>query len=225
MQYNQPRDSDEDTHSSPTYTQNWYTSSAKRAKATAEFLDKTEEELDYHSDNSQKKYDRAKTRQGESFNRLAENPWILSASTVRLHRIEELTLEIEDSESRTQALTRKLQEENQNRQRLLFQVKDLTDTQLQEQLTETLEKATELYNEDCYRSHTKKRSRCQDKNNKALSHQDSVLVDNPFNPEESVTGRVLQTSTENNTILVRLCQSGKVYGCLGSSVEIVEEHH
>lgn len=152
----------------------------------------------------------------------AERPWIISQSTNRLHEIEEISEELQDIELRTEQLTDLLHKLSKDKRRLLSRLETITETQLQEQLSQVLTKYQEqILDPKVSHIHVENPSLCVDCRGVSISFQDLVEVETCFS-EDKALARVVQT-LEDNIALVRVLDTGKVIGVFGTRLRVVEE--
>ena len=152
----------------------------------------------------------------------AERPWIISQSTNRLHEIEEISEELQNIEVRTEHLTGLLHRLSKEKRRLLSRREDITEVQLQEQLSKVLAKYQEqILDPQVSHIHVENPSLCVDCRGTSISFQDLVEVESCFT-QDKVLARVLQT-LEENIALVRVIDTGKVVGVFGSRLRVLEE--
>ena len=152
----------------------------------------------------------------------AERPWIISQSTNRLHEIEEISEELQNIDLRTEQLVDLFHKLSKDKRRLLSKLETITETQLQEQLSQVLSKYQEqILNPSVSHIHVENPSLCVDCRGTSISFQDLVEVETCFT-EDKALARVLQT-LENNIALVRVIDTGKIVGVFGSRLRVVEE--
>lgn len=217
--------SSEETHSSPSPA---FPKSARKSQDNIHHVkkpkgyhssDSEEDDLSFHSDYSLKSRAYSRQKKAAKTEALISRPWILSPSTQRLHSIEEIALELSSIEAKSEQLRTVLQELSSEKQKLLKQLKDLTETQLEEQLSDTLSKYQEKLSDPTFGLEPK--HLCLDCLGAPVGNQDLVEVESNF-LEGRVTGRVVQTA-EENIALVRLDNTGKVIGTFGSRIRVIEE--
>ena len=213
MQRKQP---DPDRNNNSNYYQR--SSPIKKPKIEETGQDSDQEENNYRA--SQHYHSRIRREQ----NKYSHRTWAISPSCTRLHSIEEILEELESIETRSASLYNLLEELGAKKQHLISNLKDLTQTQLQEQLSETLENIQEqLKDPDSNLSDPSKTAAAVDHLQNAISPQDLVQVETPFHTEDQFEiGRVIQT-LKNNIVLVRLRSTGKVFGTFGSKVRILDD--
>ena len=129
MQRNQP---DPDRNNSSNYYQR--SGPIKKPKIEESGQDSDQEEnsynrasLNYHSRNRR-----------EQQNKYTHRTWAISPSCTRLHTLEEKLQELDRIEIKTAGLYNLLEELSAKKQQLISSLTDITQTQLQEQLSETL---------------------------------------------------------------------------------------
>lgn len=153
---------------------------------------------------------------------LVDRPWIIHPSTTRLHRLEELTKLVQDSEARSAELLRTLKAENKQRRKIQKAIEDLVETQLQEQLTTIIAKHLQILTDQVANPTAPERpGRCFDERGNQVHQSDLVEVYTGFSPSRAI-GRVIQTE-DNNIALVRITTTGTVIGTFGNRLRIVEE--
>ena len=213
-------DSEEDTSDRKTgeYHRFPYTT-GKRLKRS-----ESEEDLDYHSDTSQKKRDLAKTVRHQRFQKNITQPWLVSPSCTRLHSIDECIKELESLELKQESLRRLIQDQTERKKQILHQLSDLTNTQLQEQLSHHLSKIqAQLSIPKSGILDASYSQPCLDCCKRAIGPGDTVEVETPFHCEDSFEiGKVIQT-VEDNIVLVKLRSTDKVLGTFGSKLRLIED--
>ena len=80
-------------------------------------------------------------RRHQVSNQAAQQLWSVTPSCTRLYTLEEYILELERVELRRESIRNLLQEQAERKKELIKKISDLTQTQLQEQLTQTLARA------------------------------------------------------------------------------------
>jgi gas vesicle protein len=157
-------------------------------------------------------------------NQRAQRPWSITPSCNRLHTLEEHILELERTELRSETLRNRLEELAENRKELIRKIQDLTQTQLQEQLTNTLARIQNQLRTPRTGLQEATHSRpaldcCQNQ----ISPEDTVEVETPFHKENQFElAKVVQT-LENNIVLIRLRSTNKVLGSFGSKLRVLKD--
>ena len=184
----------------------------------------SEEQLDFLTEREEQGARVAKERRNQIINQRAQKPWSITPSCSRLHTLEEHILELEKLELRTESLRNHLEELSQSKKELIRKIQDITQTQLQEQLTNTLARIQNQLRTPgsglLKASHSRPALDCC-KN--PIGPEDTVEVQTPFHRENQFElGKVVQT-LENNIVLVRLRSTDKVIGSFGSKLRLLKD--
>ena len=184
----------------------------------------SEENLDFQSEREELGTRAARERRHQTVNQRAQRPWSITPSCSRLHTLEEHILELERTELRSETLRNRLEELAENRKELIRKIQDLPQTQLQEQLTNTLARIQNQLRTPRTGLQEATHSRpaldcCQNQ----ISPEDTVEVETPFHKENQFElAKVVQT-LENNIVLIRLRSTNKVLGSFGSKLRVLKD--
>ena len=165
-----------------------------------------------------------KERRKQIVSQVAQQPWTVTASCNILHTLEEYILELERVELRSESIRNLLQEQAERKKELIRKIQDLTQTQLQEQLAETLARIQNQLRSPRSGLQKATHSRpaldcCQNQ----IGPDDTVEVETPFHSDTQFElGKVIQT-VENNIVLVRLRSTNKVLGSFGSKLRVLKD--
>ena len=184
----------------------------------------SEENLDFQSEREELATRACRERRYQAINQRAQKPWSITPSCSRLHTLEEHILELERTELRSEVLRNRLEEQAEKRKDLIRKIQDLTQTQLQEQLTDTLARIQNQLRSPKSGLLKATHSRpaldsCQNQ----IGPDDTVEVETPFHSDNQFElGKVIQT-VENNIVLVRLRSTNKVLGSFGSKLRVIQD--
>ena len=209
---------------------NYYCPESRRGKRLKTEEDESlksidsEENLDFQSEREELATRACRERRHQAINQRAQKPWSITPSCSRLHTLEEHILELERTELRSEVLRNRLEEQAEKKKDLIRKIKDLTQTQLQEQLTNTLARIQNQLRTPRTGLQEATHSRpaldcCQNQ----ISPEDTVEVETPFHKENQfVLAKVVQT-LENNIVLIRLRSTNKVLGSFGSKLRVLKD--
>jgi len=184
----------------------------------------SEENLDFLTEKEEKGARFWKERREQIINQRAQQPWTITPSCNRLHTLEEHILELERTELRSESLRKRLEELAENRKELIRKIQDLTQTQLQEQLTSTLARIQNQLRTPRTGLQEATHSRpaldcCQNQ----ISPEDTVEVETPFHKENQFELAKVEQTLENNIVLIRLRSTNKVLGSFGSKLRVLKD--
>ena len=160
-------------------------------------------------------------RRAHQQRRLTDRPWIISPSTHRLHSIQEVTLELQEIEDKTEALRAELQDQAVKKRRLLERLDQLTQVQLEEQLGTVLSEYQEKLADPLAQLEANTKYKCLDRLGKTIGPSDFVEVDCDYTGT-TVLGKVIQT-VQQNIVLVRICSTGHAVGVFGTKIKVLTE--
>ena len=184
----------------------------------------SEENLEFQSEKEDLGTRAGRERRHQAIDQRAQRPWSITPSCSRLHTLEEHILELERTEFRSESLRNRLEELAETRKDLIRKIQDLTQTQLQEQLTSTLARIQNQLRTPKTGLQEATHSRpaldcCQNQ----IAPEDTVEVETPFHTENQFElAKVVQT-LENNIVLVRLRSTNKVLGSFASKLRVLKD--
>lgn len=184
----------------------------------------SEEELEFLTEKEELGARAHKEKREQIITQRAQRPWSITPSCSRLHTLEEHILELERLELRTDSLKNHLEELSQSKKELIRKIQDITQTQLQEQLTNTLARIQNQLRTPGTGLQKASHSRpALDCCKNPIGPEDTVEIQTPFHRENQFElGRVVQT-LENNIVLVRLRSTDKVIGSFGSKLRLLKD--